>query len=45
VSFHILRAAGYSTVEAMRAVIQANLSVAEQMLLAGERQNQVEALG
>jgi hypothetical protein len=40
-----LRAAGYPTVEAMRAVIQANLSAAEQTLLAGERQNQVEALG
>jgi chromosome segregation and condensation protein ScpB len=39
-----LRAAGYPTVEAMRAVIQANLSAAEQTLLAGERQEQVEAL-
>jgi chromosome segregation and condensation protein ScpB/DNA-binding XRE family transcriptional regulator len=33
-----LRAAGYSTVEAMRAVIQANLSAAEQMSLANERE-------
>ena len=40
-----LRAAGYTTVEAMKAVIQANLSAAEQTLLAGERQEQVEVAG
>jgi chromosome segregation and condensation protein ScpB/DNA-binding XRE family transcriptional regulator len=39
-----LRAAGYSTVEAMRAVIQANLSAAEQMSLANERGEQVDAV-
>jgi chromosome segregation and condensation protein ScpB len=39
-----LRAAGYPTVEAMRAVIEASLSAAEQTSLASERQNQVEAL-
>jgi chromosome segregation and condensation protein ScpB len=39
-----LRAAGYPTVEAMRAGIQASLSAAEQTALAGERENHVEAL-
>src|ERR1019366_3231610 len=39
-----LRAAGYPTVEAMRVVIQANLSAAEQTSLASGRQKQVEAL-
>jgi hypothetical protein len=39
-----LRAAGYPTVEAMRAVIEASLSAAEQTSLASERQQQVEAL-
>ena len=40
-----LRAAGYPTVEAMRAVIQANLSAAEQTALAGERQNSASSAG
>jgi chromosome segregation and condensation protein ScpB len=39
-----LRAAGYATVEAMRAVIQASLSAAEQTSLASEHQEQLEAL-
>ena len=39
-----LRAAGYPTVEAMRAVIQASLSAAEQTSLASEHQEQLEAL-
>jgi DNA-binding phage protein len=38
-----LRAAGYPTVEAMRAVIEASLSAAEQTSLASERREQVEA--
>src|ERR1039458_8171543 len=38
-----LRAAGYPTVEAMRAVIQASLSAAEQTAMASERQDQAPA--
>lgn len=44
VTVKALRAAGYPTVEAIRAVIQASLSAAEQTSLASERYQQVEAL-